>query len=141
MTQGEQQREPAARGATADGGWQGLELGEQRVEVIGPDLILGFVARDDDIRGAAVAAIMEQHTVAGCRHLGGERHDTAEVAATTGGKRYPGAMLAKDLVMDVHAAYSGYGHRSSSCLRSGIGGCSRIRRSCSSCEHLSMTQP
>jgi hypothetical protein len=31
-------------------------------------------------------------------------------------------MLAKDLVIDVHAAYVGYGHRSSSCLRGGIGG-------------------
>ena len=116
MTQGEQQRQPAARGATADVGWQGLELGEQGIEVIGPDFILGFVARNDDIRGAAVAAIMQQHTVAGCRHPRGERHDAAQVAAATGRKRHPGAMLAKDLVIDVHAAYVGYGHRSSSRL-------------------------
>src|SRR5438093_9805738 len=122
MTQGEQQRQPAARGAAADVGWQGLELGEQGVEVIGPDLILGFVTGNDDIRGAAVAAIMEQHTVAGCRHLRGEWHDTAQIAAATGGKRHPGAMLAQDLVIEVYAAYVGYGHRSSSRLRGDIWG-------------------
>src|SRR5438128_4410962 len=122
MTQREQQRLPAARGAAADIGWQGLELGEQGLEVIGPDLILGFVALDDDIRGAAVAAIMQQYMVASGRHLRGERHDTAEIAAATGGKRHPGAIFTKDLVMDVHAAYVGYGHRSSSRLRGGIWG-------------------
>src|SRR5438132_5230972 len=120
MPQGEQQRQPAARGTAADVGGQGLELGEQGVEVIGPDFILGFVAFDDDIRGAAVAAIMEQHTVTGCRHLRGEWHDTAQVAAATWGERHPRAMLAKDLVMNVHTAYSSYGHRSSSRLRGGI---------------------
>src|SRR5207253_1791789 len=83
---------PAARGTAADVGGQGLELGEQGVEVIGPDFILGFVAFDDDIRGAAVAAIMEQHTVTGCRHLRGEWHDTAQVAAATWGERHPRAM-------------------------------------------------
>src|SRR5207245_2722727 len=122
MTQGEQQRQPTARGAAADVGWQGLELGEQGIEVIGPDLILGFVALDNDIRGTAVAAIMQQHTVAGCRHLRGERHDTAQIAAATRGKRHPGAMRAKDLVIDVYAAYVGYEHRSSSRVRGDISG-------------------
>src|SRR4029453_2420903 len=121
MTQGKQKGQPAARGATPDIGWQGLELGEQGVEVIGPDLILGFIAYDDDIRGAAVAAIVEQHTVAGCRHPRGERHDTAQVAAATGGKCHPRTMLAKDLVIDVHAAYVSNGHRFSSRLRGNMG--------------------
>jgi hypothetical protein len=59
---------------------------------------------------------MEQHTVTGGRHLRSERHDTTQIAAATGGKRHPGAMFAKNLVMDVHTAYVGYGHRSSSRL-------------------------
>jgi hypothetical protein len=77
MTQGEQQRQPTACRTATDVDRQGLKLGEQGVEIIGPDLILGFVALDDDIRGTAVAAIMQQYTIAGCCHLGGERHDTA----------------------------------------------------------------
>src|SRR6266852_6150466 len=108
MTQGEQQRQPAARGTAANRGRQGIELGEQGVEVIGPDLILGFVARDHDIRSAAVAAIMEQHAVAGRRDLLGERRDAAQVAAATGGKRDPWTLLTKDPVVDVNASYVGY---------------------------------
>ena len=63
---------------------------------------------------------MQQHTGAGCRYLRGERHDTAQIAATARGKRHPGAVRAKDLVIDVHAAYVGYGHRSSSRLQGDI---------------------
>src|SRR5437763_40996 len=84
--------------------------------------MLGFVARDHDIRGTAVAAIMEQHTVTSRRHLLGERQDTAKVAATTGGKRHPRTILTKDLVVDVHASYVGYRHRSSSRLIDSIAG-------------------
>src|SRR5262249_22920125 len=105
MTPGEQQRQPAARGTAADAGRHGIELREQGLEVIGPDLLLGFVTRNHNVRGTAVAAIMEQHTVTSRRHLLGERQDAAKVAATTGGKRHPRTMLTKDLVVDVHASY------------------------------------
>src|SRR5207249_8278570 len=97
-----------------------------------------FVAGNDDIRGAAVAAIMEQHTVASRRHLLGERQDAAKIAAATRRKCHPRTMLTKDLVVDVHTSYVGYGHRSSSCLMRGIGDRSRMWRSCYCCGCLSI---
>jgi hypothetical protein len=84
MTQGEEERQPAARGAAADVDRQGIELGEQGVQVIGPDLILRFVPLDDDIGGAAVAAIMQQNTVPRPRDLLGEGQDAGKIAAAAG---------------------------------------------------------
>ena len=89
MAEREQERQPAAGGAAADEDRQGTEPGEQLVEVVGPDLVLGFLALDDDVGGAAVAAIVKQDAVPRLGDQLGEGQDDVEIAPAPGGRAPP----------------------------------------------------
>ena len=66
--------------------WAGsaLQLAHQRVQIVGPDVVFGFVAVDDDVGGAAVAPVVQQHPVARLCDAGAERAYCFQRAAAAG---------------------------------------------------------
>jgi hypothetical protein len=107
--QRQDQRQPAARRATADIGGQGIELHQQLVQVFGP-LLVFRVAVDRDSGGAAIAPVVDQDPVAGLGDLLGEGPHRCAGAPPARLQRHPRAALAEDLVIDIDAANAGDGH-------------------------------
>src|SRR5581483_1527463 len=110
MAQGQQQRQAAAGRPAASPDGQGAHFGQQLRQVVRPDLLLRLLAVDDHVRGAAVAAVVDEDAVAGGgdgprqglhRLLGG---------AAAGRERHPRPVLAQDFVADICAVDLRYRH-------------------------------
>jgi hypothetical protein len=109
--QREQHGEPAAGRAAAEDGRQRIELRKERVEVLRPDFVFGEVSADGDIGKAAVAAVVDEHAVAGVGDVLRQRFHIVERAAAARRERDPRAGAAEDLVIDVHSAHLSDEHR------------------------------
>src|SRR5689334_9086456 len=83
------------------------ELTEERVEIVGPDLLFALRALDQDVGGAGVAPIVQHHANAVRGDLLRERHELGETAPPAGDEREPRAARADDAIVDVDAAYPG----------------------------------
>jgi hypothetical protein len=81
------------------------------VEVLRPDFVFGHLGADCDIGKAAIAAVVNEHAVAGIGDVLRQRFDVVERAAAAGRERDPRAGAAEHLVVDVHSAQLGDGHR------------------------------
>jgi hypothetical protein len=63
--QREQHGEPAAGRAAAEDGRQRIELRKELMEILRPDFVFGHFGADGDIGKAAIAAVVDEHAVAG----------------------------------------------------------------------------
>src|SRR5581483_1698867 len=83
---------------------------QQLVEVVGPDRLLGLVALDQDVRGAGVAPVVQQHAEAGAGDLLRERHELVVTAPAARRQRDPRSFLADHPIMDIEASDPGDRH-------------------------------
>jgi acyl-CoA thioester hydrolase len=83
---------------------------EQRVEVIGPDRFLDFLALHFDVRRARVATVMQQHTIAMGGEFFGQRHELIEPAAAAGDQCDKRTVVTNDLITEIDAPNIGYWH-------------------------------
>jgi hypothetical protein len=95
MAQCQQQREPAAGGATADKGRQRIELFEERAQILGPNLVLGIAPGKRYAGGAAIAPVVDEDPIAGLGDLLGERGDRGKAAPAARLQGQPKAVLAE----------------------------------------------
>ena len=89
MTQRGQQCQPAARRAAADKRRKCIELQKQFVEVGNPYLVFGIPTVERNAGGAAIAAVINQHAIAGLRELLRQGLDPIQTTPPTNGPRSP----------------------------------------------------
>ena len=97
-------------------GGQCVELAQQNVQVVGPDVVFGFLAVDDHVGGPAVAPVVEQHAVTRLRNPLGQGPHRVARAPPAGRQRHPRSPAADDFVVDRCAAYCNVWHDASPCV-------------------------
>ena len=111
----EQHGEPAAGRAAAEDGRQRLELRKEFVEILRPDFVFGHLGADGDVGKPTIAAVVDEHAIAGIGDMLRQRLHVIERAAPARRERDPRAGAAEDLVIDVHSAHLGDGHGRAPC--------------------------
>ncbi len=111
MAQRSQQREPAAGRAATDECGQRVELQQQLVQIVGPNLVFGIPALERDTGGAAVAPVVDEHAIAGLGDLLPERLDPHQAAPPAGLQGHPRAPLAEHFVINFDPTDGRYRHR------------------------------
>ena len=88
----------------------GLELRKEFVEILRPDFVFGHLGADGDVGKPTIAAVVDEHAIAGIGDMLRQRLHVVERAAPARRERDPRAGAAEDLVIDVHSAHLGDGH-------------------------------
>ena len=111
VAQREQHGETAARRAPADDRRQRIELRQQLVQIVRPDLVFRILAVERHVGRPAIAAVVDEDAVAGLGHRLGQIADLVHGAAAARRQRHPRAAPAQDLVVDVDAPHLRNRHR------------------------------